>query len=466
MQRATNAANAHDHRPPGPQCVMRSARSWNGNCEVATVQSKKPTGRQTAIAFAIASGVAGAGCGASHPSPVIAVAPPTPPSPPRAAPGPATASDTRVVAVLLRELEADAVTRRERIEVDCASGVLTLKGSVASRLAKERAVAVAQIVRGVRAIIDRVTVAEAPPRPDYAMEFMAAGALAADPAVASEAIGAHAHGGVVRLSGNVDSIAARRIAESDVLALPGVTEVADDLAVAPGERPDARIESAVRRVMRDDPWLDDARLRVTVRDGVVRIRGVVNSATERSRAEADAGACTPRSVDVVALRVVEASDGTLRDDPSPYRADGDLANALRDAEARDPRVRPFLPTFDVRSAVVVMTGDAPDADAARAASEDARNLPGIADTHIDIRVAPPAEHSDANVLYGVRDSIARDPHLAARGITVDVFHGRILLRGTVDSEADRRHAVAAATGAPGSQGVDDELLVAPRIASP
>jgi osmotically-inducible protein OsmY len=442
---------------------MAPVLSWNGNCEVAAVQSKKPTGRRAAIALAIASGVAGAGCGASRPAPVLAVAPP--PAPPRAAPGPATAVDTRVVAVLLRELEADAVTSHERIEVDCTGGVLTLKGSVASRLAKERAVAVAQIVRGVRAIIDRVTVAEAP-RPDYAMEFMAAGALAADPAVAGETIGAHAHAGVVRLSGNVDSIAARRIAESDVLALPGVTEVVDDLAVAAVRRPDARIESAVRRVMRDDPWLEDARVQVSVRDGVVRIEGIVNSGAERSRAEADAGACTPRRVDVVALRVVTASDGTLREDPAPFRADDELVRALRDAEARDPRVRPFLPTFDVRSAVVVMTGDAPNADAARAAAEDARNLPGIANTHVDIRVAPPAQHKDANILYEVRSSIARDPHLAFAGITVDVFHGRILLRGTVESEADRRHAVAAATGAPGSQGVDDELFVAPKLASP
>jgi osmotically-inducible protein OsmY len=444
---------------------MRSALSWNGNCEVAAVQSKKPTGRRAAIALAIVTGAAGAGCGASRPAPALAVAPPPPPSPPRAAPGPATAADTRVVAVLLRELEADSLTSRERIEVACAGGVLTLEGSVTSRLAKERAVAVAQIVRGVRAIIDRVTVAEAP-RPDYAMEFMAAGALSADPAVAAEAIGAHARAGVVRLSGNVDSIAARRIAESDVLALPGVTEVVDDLAVTPSARPDARIESAVRRVMHDDPWLEDAQVRVSVRNGVVRIGGVVNSAAERSRAEADAGACTPRRVDVVALRIVAASDGTLRDDPSPYRADGDLVSALRDAETRDPRVRPFVPTFDVRSAVVVMTGDAPSADAATAAAEDARNLPGIADTHVDIRVAPPAEHSDANVLYDVRGALARNPRLASTGITVDVFHGRILLRGTVESEADRRHAVAAATGAPGSQGVDDELLVAPKLASP
>jgi hyperosmotically inducible protein len=415
-----------------------------------------------ATALAIAAGGAMAGCGEDRP-PVARVAPAPPPPP--LAPRAVSASDTRIVAVLIRELDADAVVTHERVEIDCANGILSLQGRVASRLAKERAVAVAQVVRGVRAVIDRIAIAP-DPQPDYALEFVAASALSTDPATGGEPIGAHAHDGVVRLSGNVDSNATRRIAESDVLALPGVVDVIDDLAIAPGPRSDERIEVGVRRLMRDDPWLEDAQVRVSVRDGVVLISGVVNSAAERSRAEVDAQASTPGGVDVAGLRIVTAPDGTWRDDPSPYRTDGALAEALRDALARDPRVRPFLPTSDVRNGVVVMTGDAPDLDTARAAAEDARNLPGIADTHVDLPVATDRGQADAAILYGARDVIARDPRLSARQITVAVFHGRVLLRGTVDSEADRRHAVSAATSVPGAQGVDDELLVAPKLASP
>ncbi len=369
-------------------------------------------------------------------------------------------TDTWIVAVLIRELEADSVTTRVKVDADCAKGVLTLQGEVDSRLAKERAIAIAQIVRGVRAIVDRISIAPRP-RPDYELEFLAAGALSADPATAGEPIGAHAHAGVVRLTGDVDSNATRRIAEKDLLALPGVLDVLDDLAIAPVERSDARITSEVVRVMRDDPWLDDTALKVDVNDGAVRITGSVKSPAERARAEADARATTPRDVDVVGLRIEAGSDGTLRDDPAPPRSDDDLARAIRDAAARDPRVRPFVPAVDVRNRVVVMTGEAPDVDAAQAAADDARNVPGVADTHVDIRVPPAIAESDAAVLYEVREAIARDPRLSSKRISVEVFHGRVSLRGNVDSETDRRHAVADAGSVPGARGVDDELAVDP-----
>jgi osmotically-inducible protein OsmY len=415
---------------------------------------------------AVAAGVAGSGCAASR-APATARTATEPPSAPGvASPRAPAATDTRIVAVLLRELNADAVVARERIEVDCVNGVLTLHGEVGARLGRDRAMAIAQVVRGVRAVIDRLSVA-ARPRPDYELEFVAAGAIAADPATAGEAIGAHARGGIVHLTGNAASNATRRIAEGDVLALPGVLDVVDDLAVVPGPRDDGRLAAQVRRLMRDDPWIDGARVRVLARNGAIHMDGSVNSAAERARAEADARATSPRDVDVVALRIQAASDGTLRDEPALDRTDDDLERAFVDAVARDPRVHPFLPGVQVRDRVLVVTGEAPDVDAAQAAAEDARNLPGVVDTHVDIRVAPAVAETDGAVLYEARGAIEHDPRLSTRHIAVEVFHGRVALRGSVGSEADRRRAIAAATSVPGARGVDDELVVdPPRLARP
>ena len=381
------------------------------------------------------------------------------------APGPA-ATDRWIVAVLLRELDGDVVVARERIDVDCVNGVLTLRGEVGSRLAKDRAVAIAQVVRGVRAIVDRVSVAPRP-RPDYELEFVAAGAIGADPATQAQAIGVHAHDGVVHLMGNVDSNAARRIAESDVLALPGVLDVVDDLAVTPGRRSDPRLRSEVERVMRDDPWLDDVDVKVRAHNGVVEVSGFVKSAAERARAEADARATSPRDVQVTALRIETVSDGTWRDEPAAPRTDEELARAYADAVARDPRVHPFLPGIRVRDRVVVITGEAPDAEAAQAAAEDARNLPGVADTHVDMQVARAVGESDGAVLYEARGALEHDPRLSSRHIAVEVSQGRVSLRGSVGSEADRRHAIAVVTSVPGARGVDDDLVVdPPRLARP
>jgi osmotically-inducible protein OsmY len=376
------------------------------------------------------------------------------------------ATDTWIVAVLLRELHRDAAVSRERIDVDCAHGVLTMQGEVSERLAKERAVAIAQVVRGVRAIVDRITVA-ARPRPDYELDFVAAAALAGDPVTAGEGIGAHARAGVVHLVGNVDSNATRRIAESDVRGIPGVIEVADDLAVAPGGRSDGRLRSEVLRTMRDDPWLDDARVQIATQNGVVHVSGFVNSAAERARAESDARATTPRDVDVAELRIAVTSDGTWREMPAAPRTDDEIAQAFVDAMTRDPRVRAFKPVVQVRDRVIVITGEALDADAAQAVAEDARNLPGVADSHVEIAIAPAVDEDDRAVLFKARGAIEHDPHLAARHLVVQVFHGRVSLRGSVASEADRRRAIAAVASVPGARGVDDELTVdPPRLARP
>jgi osmotically-inducible protein OsmY len=379
------------------------------------------------------------------------------------APSPA---DSRIVAVLVRELQEDRVAGRQRIEVHAVNGVLTLQGDIDAPLVRERAIAIAQAIRGVRAVIDRLVLV-ARPRPDYELEFLAASSLSADRVTFGEPIAAKATDGVVRLTGNVDSTATRWIAEADLLAIPGVRDVADDLAVSPWARSDGRLLREVTRVVDDDPWLDEARVRIAVTRQVVILSGAVSSAAERARAERDAQACSPGGVDVTALRIDGVPDGTLREDPAPARTDDDLTRAFLDAMARDPRVRPFVPGIQVRDRVAVITGEAPNGDAARAVEADARNIPGMADTHVDMKVAAPTLEDDGAVVIQARGVLERDPHLSTLHLHVEVLHGQVNLRGEVASELDRRRAVAAVAGVAGARGVDDEMTVEkPTLARP
>ncbi len=414
---------------------------------------------------ALAAGGANAACGGSAPPPAprTASAPPAPrltgpvATRPRSS---SSSSDEGIILVLIRELDADRIVGRERIDADCQNGILTLRGDVSAPLVKERAVAIARVVQGVRAIVDRIAVA-ARPRPDPELALLAGSALASDSVTASEPMGAHAHAGVVRLTGMADSNAARRIAEGDVLAVPGVVEVVDDLAVEPGMRTDAQVAREVGRILREDPWLDGSRVEEGVHGGVVTLVGYVKSAAERARAEDDALLGSPDGVNVVALNIVHLEDGTLRNGAPIERTDNELAAALSDAYALDPRVRPFVPAFEVRGGVAVLTGTAPDPDTARAAAEDARNVTGMTAAHDDLNVMTTTAQSDAAVLYEARGAFDRDPGLSARGLTVEVVHGRLALRGNVVSEAERRHAISVATSIRGVRGVDDDLLVDP-----
>lgn len=284
--------------------------------------------------------------------------------------------DAWIVSVLHRELSADPALAGQVVGVDAALGVVNLEGRVDARLAKDRAVEIARVVNGVRAIVDRIEIA-ARPRPDYEIEFAVAGALSQDPVTAGQRVGARAHDGVVTLSGDVGSEAERRVAEADVLGVPGVREVVDDLAISAASD-DARRAAAGARVLRDDPWIDDSRVRLEVDRGAVRLSGSVGSAGEWARAEHDAAQASPSgAVDATALRIERwIDDGTLRGRPAATRSDRELAQALVDALVRDPRVHPFLPKVDVHDGLVVLTGVAPSAEAAHAAVEDARNLPG------------------------------------------------------------------------------------------
>ena len=398
----------------------------------------------------------------------------TTPSPPAVAPAPISMTETGnpldggavpdpwIAGVLHRELAADAVLANEPVGVDVTLGVVNLVGRVDNRLAKERAIEIAHVVRGVRAVVDRVEVT-ARPRPDYELEFAVANALSSDPVTSGQRIGARSHEGVVTLSGTVGSEAERRIARADVLAIPGVRDVVDALAVLPGAG-DARLAAAATRLLHDDPWLDDSHVQAEVDRGTVHLSGFVGSPQEWSRAERDAAQAAPAgAVDTTALRIDRwIDDGTLRGRPALARSDANLGQALLDAFVRDPRVHPFVPTVDIHSGVVILTGVAPTAEAALAAGDDARNLPGAESVRTDLKTAPTVEAaSDGVVRSEVLGALQRDPVLSHAKIAVAVSRGRVFLSGQVDTEADRVNAIALANSAAGARDVRDSLLLAP-----
>src|SRR5260370_10772393 len=146
--------------------------------------------------------------------------------------------DKVIAQTFVRELKRDTLLAREPIQVKVDVGVVTLQGSVSNRLAQDRAVATLHVVRGARAIINQLSVLRRP-RTDAQLEVAIAAALESDPAVAEQPIGARAHAGVVRLTGEVDSNAAKQIAQNDVLGIPGVLDVVNDAVVQVRERSDA-----------------------------------------------------------------------------------------------------------------------------------------------------------------------------------------------------------------------------------
>jgi osmotically-inducible protein OsmY len=296
--------------------------------------------------------------------------------------------DTWIVAVARRELKDDPVTRTETVGVTSDHGIVVLGGSVTTLLAARRALEIAHLVRGVRAIVDRLELA-AVPTPDHSLELAAETSLRIDPVTARQRLHARVARGSALLTGEADSPAVRSAALEDLQAIPGIVAVVDETTVRNVTGPDALLAAAIRRSSSADPWLDGSRVRVTTRRGFVQLDGWVTSPQERARAEADAWTALPAGVDARGLQVAPfADDGTLRGSPEKPRSDGDLEQSLRDALLHDARVTPFVPKVYVQGGVVVLSGVAPNAAAARAVDEDAWNLPGVRAVQDFIRALP------------------------------------------------------------------------------
>lgn len=108
-----------------------------------------------------------------------------------------------------------------------------------------------------------------------------------EPAVKAAEIGVAVTGGVVTLSGKVDSYYKKIMAERAVRKVSGVKAVAEDLQVglqAGDQKTDAELATGVVHALRWDNAVPDERIRVKVEDGVVTLEGSVYFEYQRTAA--------------------------------------------------------------------------------------------------------------------------------------------------------------------------------------
>jgi osmotically-inducible protein OsmY len=126
-------------------------------------------------------------------------------------------------------LQWDVAVPSVQIRTAIADGCVTLEGEVprdSERTAAERAVS---YLRGVRAVVNRLTVPVASRPRDF--EARVRRALSRDPDLRGDKIRVTARGGRVLLRGRVRCLAEREEAEHDVRAVAGVEAVQDEVAV-------------------------------------------------------------------------------------------------------------------------------------------------------------------------------------------------------------------------------------------
>lgn len=197
-----------------------------------------------------------------------------------------------------------------RLALTWQDGDLTIEGEVADVAAKRLALERAASIPGVSAIVDRLHVVPAQKMADGEIRDHVRDALLQEPALASCALEIDDAGrrvpvrlpdgdggrvtvsvadGIVTLDGDLPGLAQKRLAGVLAWWVPGVRDVVNGIGVTPPESDDdGQITDAVRIALEKDPFVNADQIRVTTRDAVVTLRGIVPTPSERDMAEFDA----------------------------------------------------------------------------------------------------------------------------------------------------------------------------------
>jgi osmotically-inducible protein OsmY len=211
----------------------------------------------------------------------------------------------------------------------------------------------------------------------------------------------------------------------------------------------AEVQRDVLEELEFDPSLDSAAIGVAVDDGVVTLSGHVPTYAHRAAAERAARRIAGVRAVADELRV-ELAAGSLRDDT-------DIAQAAVAALEWSLWVPEGAVRVVVDKGWVTLEGALPwkyQKDAAYHAVEHLTGVKGVSNL---IALKPVAKPVD--VERRIQGALQRAASLDAKKIHVETIGGRVILRGTVRSFAERDDAERAAWSAAGVSSVDNEIAV-------
>ena len=370
-------------------------------------------------------------------------------------------SDSEIAEAVEDELLLDAAVLEYRIDVVSNEGVVTLAGVVDNILAKERAVRIAETVKGVRAVVDKIDVRSDPNLSDKDIEKMVETALLMDPAADWHEIEVETGTNEIALSGKVDSYQERHLAEKVAKGVKGVEKVDNNIVViVDTTRTDREIEAEVEKTLHWSTMIDDGLVEVEVENGQVVLAGSVGSASEKRMAMLKSYVAGVKTVDASGLNVAKwARDDDLRKQKYVAKSDLEILDAVKDALVYDPRVMSFDVTPKVTNGFVTLRGTVDNLKAKNAAGDDARNVVGVIGVKNRIKVSPASEPKPEDVVNSIERAFFRDPILESYQIDVAFSYGIAKLSGTADTYYERARAEEIASGVEGVVAVDNNLAV-------
>jgi osmotically-inducible protein OsmY len=193
-------------------------------------------------------------------------------------------SDEAIRKDVAHELEWDPVLADQHIGVAVKDGVVTLAGAVPSLWMKLEAEKAAKRIYGVRGVANDIQVHLIAKRTDSEIARNAVEELESHFLIPSDKIKVLVRQGWVTLEGEVRWHFQRRLAESAVRKLEGVTGITNELRLRPSVSP-TKVKEQIEAALKRSAELDARRITVEAEGDRVTLRGSVRSWSEREEAE-------------------------------------------------------------------------------------------------------------------------------------------------------------------------------------
>jgi osmotically-inducible protein OsmY len=266
--------------------------------------------------------------------------------------------------------------------------------------------------------------------------------------------------GIVTLQGRVDRLADKRQAVALATTIRGVRAVVDRLLLPPSDLGGGHIAGRITEVLRDSTLADSWQIVVEVDEGVVTLRGQVDSYVAKMLAEQM----------VADVRGVREIVNDLAVEQSAVRSSDEIQQEI------EKRIQGDIWLIDPDIQVTVEDGQATltgtvESQAAKQRLHDIAWVVGVrsvedagvrirseADTTLR-RHRPYVPGNDHEILLAVESALTHDSRVDAARVHVHVKSGVVILGGTVDSLRSKRAAEEDARNTLGVWDVENAILV-------
>jgi osmotically-inducible protein OsmY len=213
---------------------------------------------------------------------------------------------------------------------------------------------------------------------------------------------------------------------------------------------DLQLQRDVLDELKFEPSIREAEIGIAAKGGVVTLTGFVDSYAQKFSAE--------RTAERVGGVKAVADEIKVKLPGAHQRSDTDIAHAAVNALRWDVQVPDDRLKATIEDGWIALEGDVEWQYQKWAAEGAVRNLTGVKGVTNLIAVKP-KKASSYEVGQKIKDSMRRHAERDADRITIEARDGRVTLRGSVSSFAERKDAEHAAWQAQGVTSVDDQIAV-------